>query len=321
VRDAREHGVEVRPPCVNASMWDCTLEPTPNGHAVRLGLRLVDGLGETAGRYVAAARGEVPYRDLTDFRERADLGVKALEALAKADAFAALGLDRRAALWAIRGVVAAKPLPLFAAAGERRVEPAVALPRLTAAEEVVGDYRATRLSLRGHLLEFLRDDYARRGVLTCARLAKARDKSFVRVAGVVLVRQRPGNGNVVFITIEDETGIANIVVWPDVMERFRPVVMGARLMIIEGHVERLDQANAPRPLHPAQGEPGPAVPIIHLVARRLIDASADLHGLSEERPPVPVAYADEIRRPTYDRHAAHRHPRNVRILPGSRDFH
>jgi len=323
VRDAREHGVEVRPPCVDASDWDCTLEAAAGGgFAVRLGLRLVTGLAEAAGRWIAGCRGDRPFTDFDDFCERAAVGPKALQALAKADALAALGFDRRSALWAARGRVAAKPLPLFAAVGERRAEPVAHLPQLTAAEQVVDDYRSTRLSLRGHLLEFLRDDYARRGLVTCAAVANAANHRSVRVAGAVLVRQKPGSAKgVMFLTIEDETGIANAVVWPDVMERFRPVVMAARAMIVEGRVERLDKEHAPRPLYPIDGEPGPAVPIVHIVARRLIDVSAHIDGLAHGHVPVAMSPADEVRRPDPGSWRSHRHPRDVRIVPNSRDFH
>jgi error-prone DNA polymerase len=321
VRDAREHGVEVRPPCVNASDWDCTLEPAGQGHAVRLGLRLVDGIGETAGRWATACRGEAPYRDFEDFQRRTSLDIRALEALAKADAFAALGIDRRAALWRAKAVTASKPLPLFAA-GEWRAEAAVRLPSLSDAEQVVEDYRTQRLSLRGHLIQFVREAYTRAGIVTCAAAVGATNKARVRIVGVVLVRQRPGSAKgVMFLTVEDETGIANAVVWPDMMERFRPALMSGRMLMIDGTVERLDKEHAPKALYPTDMPPGPAVPIVHIVVRRIVDVSADLDGLGHRPPTVPIARADEVRRPQYDRHAAHRHPRDVRTVPKSRDFH
>jgi error-prone DNA polymerase len=312
----------VRPPCVNASEWDCTLEPVGGGRfAVRLGLRQVDGMPETTGRWIAAHRGD-GYRDFDDFLHRADLGIKALNALAKADAFHSLGLDRRQGLWAAKKVTTLKPLPLFEEAGERRADPAVALPALTASENVIDDYRATRLSLRGHPMEFLRPIYAQQGIMTCAELMKAKHGARICVAGVVLIRQRPGGSGVIFITVEDETGIANIVVWPDLFERFRPVVMAARVMIIQGVVERLDRARAPKPLYPVEGEHGPAVPIVHIVARSMRDVSHDLTRLSDQPAPMPVAPADHVKRPLPGSwQTGGRHPRDVRVVPRSRDFH
>jgi error-prone DNA polymerase len=321
VRDAREHGVEVRPPCINASDWDCTLEPNGEGSfAVRLGLRVVDSLPELSGRWVVDER-QGGYRDFDDFIRRADIGVKALNALAKADAFHSLDLDRRQGLWAAKKVASLKPLPLFAAAGERRADPQVALPRLLPSENVIDDYRSTRLSLRGHPLQFLRPIYARQGAISCAALARMRHGSRVTVAGVVLIRQRPGSGQIVFVTIEDETGVANVVVWPDMLERFRPVVMAARVMVVHGTVERVDRERSPRPIYPIAGERGPAVPIVHLVANRLIDASADLTRLSDQEALLPVAPADHVKRPLSGSWQTGRHPRNVRVVPRSRDFH
>jgi error-prone DNA polymerase len=321
VRDAREHRVEVRPPCINTSAWDCTLEPADGEYmAVRLGLRTIDGLPELSGRWIVEHR-DGGYRDFDDFVHRADIGTKALNTLAKADAFHSLDLDRRQGLWAARKVTSLRPLPLFAAAGERRADPAVALPQLTRSENVIDDYRSTRLSLRGHPMQFLRPIYARQGAIDCATLGRVRHGSFVSVAGVVLIRQRPGGGKVVFVTIEDETGVANIVVWPDKLERFRPVVMAARVMLVQGTVERVDKERAPKPLYPIDGEAGPAVPIVHLVAHRLIDVSGDLTRLSDQEASLPVAPADHVKRPLSGSWQTGRHPRNVRVIPRSRDFH
>jgi error-prone DNA polymerase len=321
VRDAREHGVEVRPPCINASDWDCTLEPNGEGYfAVRLGLRMVDSLPELSGEWIVAHRGD-GYRDFDEFVHRADVGTKALGALAKADAFHGLGFDRRQALWAAKRLPSLKPLPLFAAAGERRADPQVALPDLTRSENVIDDYRSTRLSLRGHPMQFLRPIYARQGAISCAALARVRHGSQVTVAGVVLVRQRPGSGEVVFVTIEDETDVANVVIWPRLLERFRPVVMAARVVLIHGTVERVDKERAPKPLYLVEGESGPAVPIVHLVARRLIDVSGDLTQLSDQGAQLPVAPADHVKRPLPGSWQTGRHPRDVRVVPRSRDFH
>jgi len=350
VRDAREHGVSVRAPDVNASDRDCTLEPHGPGWAVRLGLRQVDGLGEAAARAVMAARAaNGRFATLDDVWRRAELTPAQVETLAAADAFRSLGLGRRQALWAARAIPATRPLPLFAHAGEGQREPAVALPRLTPGEQVLDDYRALKLSLKGHPLGFLRQRYASEGVIRCADLLDARDGARVAVAGVVLVRQRPGSARgVVFLTLEDETGIANAVIWPQMMETFRPVVMGARLILLKGRVQRHSGYVPPEGLPPGY-EPAAealesAVPIIHIVAWHLADRTADLHLLSDDPTPAPLARADEVARPGGERLPAGasrgdriaapatapvtpgvpnlmRHPRNARIIPRSRDFH
>ena len=169
-------------------------------------------------------------------------------------------------------------------------------------EHVVADYQTTGLSLKGHPMEFLRGLFAQEGAYSCKEATNTKDGSYLRCAGAVLVRQRPGTAKgVVFMTIEDETGIANIVVWQNVFERFRKEVMGARLVLIEGRIQR------------AEG-------VTHLVAERLQDRTVELQRLSEEKGLVPLSPVDEVTRPTQD-HRSARHPRNVRILPKSRDFH
>ena len=185
VRDAREHGVPIRPVCLNASHWDCTLE----GDAVRLGLRMAKGLAEADAAAIVARRG-AGYGSVADAWRRAGVGPGALERVAQADGFGGLGLDRRAAFWALRGLGDA-PLPLFAAAEAR--EPAVTLAPMSAGRTVVEDYQATGLSLRRHPVAFLRDDLAGRGMVPCGALAGLRDGRRAVVAGIILVRQRPGS--------------------------------------------------------------------------------------------------------------------------------
>ncbi|WP_242152490.1 error-prone DNA polymerase [Sphingomonas sp. BAUL-RG-20F-R05-02] len=256
VRDAREHGVTVLPPCINTSEWDTILTPAPSGllAPLRLGLRIVSGLaGADVGRIVLA-RDERPFASVEDLWRRAKLSTLALEKLARADAFHALGLDRRQALWAVRGL-GAKPLPLFAAADARAsgIEPPVVLAALTAGREVVEDYRATQLSLRAHPLTFLRGDLTRRGIRACGDLQHIRDGARVEVAGIILVRQRPGSAKgVLFITIEDETGVANGILWPDRFEAQRRTVMTATMVSIIGRVQK-------------EGL------VIHVVADRVVD--------------------------------------------------
>jgi error-prone DNA polymerase len=208
------------------------------------------------------------------------------------------------------------PLPLFeiAAAREQPDENSLPLPVMPLPEQVVADYQTIRLSLKGHPMEFLRPMFTRERVIACDAVSHANDKQRVRCAGVVLVRQRPGSAKgVVFMTLEDETGIANIVVWPKVMERFRKEVMGARLVLVEGYIQSSPEK------------------VVHLVAQRLFDRSRDLAYLSDDtlsrKPALPAGPA--LIEPLHDDPRQHpdnpaqkiRHPRNVRILPRSRDFH
>ena len=236
--------------------------------------------------------------------------------LADADAFRSIGLDRRAALWTVRRLPDDVPLPLFEAAiaREQPDEHAKALPSMPLPEQVVADYQTIRLSLKGHPMEFLRPMFSGERVIACAGVCHERDRQYVRCAGVVLVRQRPGSAKgVVFMTLEDETGIANIVVWPKVMERFRKEVMGARLVLVEGTIQSSPEK------------------VVHLVAEKLFDRSRDLAGLANDefgrKHAVPAGSA--LIEPLHDDPRQHpdnpaqkiRHPRNVRILPPSRDFH
>ena len=200
--------------------------------------------------------------------------------MADADAFRSIGLDRRAALWAVRRLPDDVPLPLFQAAiaREQPDENAKPLPQMPLPEQVVADYQTMRLSLKGHPMEFLRERFTRERVVACRDVNHKNDKRRIRCAGVVLVRQRPGSAKgVVFMTLEDETGIANIVVWPKVMEQYRKEVMGARLILVEGYIQS-------SPEH-----------VTHLVAQRMFDRSHDLIGLANDAPgrkhPVPAGPA------------------------------
>ena len=265
---------------------------------------------------IVAARARRPFTSLEDFARDTALPKRALILLADADAFRSIGLDRHAALWAVRRLPDDVPLPLFetVAAREQPDEEAQPLPLMPLAEHVVADYQTIRLSLKGHPMQFLRSKFERERVIACASVSDARDRQYVRCAGVVLVRQRPGSAKgVVFMTLEDETGIANIVVWPKVMERFRKEVMGARLVLVEGYIQSSPEK------------------VVHLVAERLFDRSRDLVGLANDafsrKHPVPAGPA--LIEPLNDDSRDHldspaqkiRHPRDVRILPPSRDFH
>ncbi len=248
VRDARDHGIDVRPVCVNASRWDCTLETTGREgcFAVRLGLHMVRGLANHAAAAIVAARADQPFASIDDLWRRAGIPAAALVQLAEADAFRpSLKLARREALWAIKAL-RDEPLPLFAAVCVREAktvpelhEPAVALRPMTAGSEVVEDYGHVGLTLRSHPVSFLRGDLHRQRVITCAEAMQARDGCWLQTAGLVLVRQMPGSAKgVIFITIEDETGVANLVIWPKLYERHRRVILTAGMMAVHGRIQR-----------------------------------------------------------------------------------
>ena len=260
VRDARSHGVEVRPVSINDSHWDCTLEPMAGRYmAVRLGFRQIRGLANVHGAAIVAARGSLPYQSVEEVWRRAGVPRAAIERLAEADAFLCLAEDRRQGLWKVKGLGEA-PLPLFAAADEREarfspegLEPATSLRPMTDGREVVEDYRSLALSLRAHPLSFLREQLAAMNIVRCADLTTIRDGRNIEVAGVILVRQRPGSANgVLFITIEDETGIANGILWPDKFETYRRQVMSASMITMRGRLQK-------------EGE------VIHIICDRIIE--------------------------------------------------
>tara|TARA_R110000868_G_scaffold411785_1_gene710560 strand:+ start:37964 stop:41281 length:3318 start_codon:yes stop_codon:yes gene_type:complete len=262
VRDAKEHGVDIRPIDVNHSRWDCTLEPTGRRYmAVRLGLCMVRDLANADGAAIVAARGDQPYETVEEIQRRAHVGRGALDRIGDADGFGSLNMSRRESLWNVRGL-GNEALPLFAAADERdgrlRVEapePEVLLSPMTEGSEVVEDYRASGLSLRAHPLAFLREELRARKMITCEELRRVRDGRWIELAGIVLVRQKPGSAKgVMFITLEDETNVANLVVWTKVFEAHHRIVRGASMMGVRGQVQR-------------EGE------VIHLIAQRLIDMS------------------------------------------------
>jgi error-prone DNA polymerase len=356
VRDAVLHGVEVRPVDVNLSEWDCTLENTPEADprvkpgddasynsnvmagldpaisrriaknpAIRLGFRQAKGISEKEIQRLLAARGQ-GYRSAEQLWRRAELESRSLGQLAHADAFRSMGLDRRQALWAVKGLGEA-PLPLFAAQEAvipQHEEAGAALPQMPLAQHVIEDYRALQLSLKRHPMAFLRPRLTGRGIVASDRLAACRNGQKIAVAGLVLVRQRPGTASgVIFMTLEDETGIANVVVWSHLFEQARGVVMTAKLIGCEGKLQ-------------IEGQPPHQV--IHVVAERLTDLTAMLQSLREDSdapaaPPapdqpfrLPVARADEV-----VHHNIRPDPRNPEPAKGwnppavldvrSRDFH
>ncbi|MBV8795443.1 MAG: error-prone DNA polymerase, partial [Hyphomicrobiales bacterium] len=328
VRDAREHGVEVREVDVNLSDWNCTLEPllpspsergvggegevnpssgpsghprvkSPGGegihprhaemaphirttHAVRLGLRQIVGLKEKDVLELTQRRGQ-GYDSVRDLWLRSGLSSTVLERLADADAFRSLGLDRRQALWAVRGldrVGDQDDLPLFVSRPGRDAEPDARLPPMPRGAHVVEDYRRLSLSLKAHPASFMRARLSARGILRSEALSSVKNGERITVAGLVLVRQRPGTASgVIFMTLEDETGVANIIVWPKVFERLRAIVLGARFVAVTGKL---------------QSEQG----VIHIVAERMNDLTPMLGLLSEAGQTISsLAHADEVRRP------------------------
>jgi error-prone DNA polymerase len=314
VRDAREHGVEVRAIDVAASGWDCTLEDG----ALRLGFRLITGFSQEWAERLVEVRSRLPVMAGLDpaidqSRQMAgsspamtvDLGFSdlvrtgppraALILLAEADALRSQKLDRRAALWQMRGLSDMTDLPLFA--HQPVATHHVPLPVMTTGEHVITDYQTAGLSLKSHPMRFLRSLFSDEGVMSCAQAVAQVAGTRLSVAGVVLVRQRPGNGNVVFCTIEDETGIANIVVWSSLLERFRRAVLGSSLLLVTGRLQSSPEN------------------IVHVIADRLDDRSAMMRQITEVPAANPVARTDgtTLRSP--------RHPRQERVFPRSRDFH
>ena len=270
VADVRAHGIEVRPVDVNASDWDCTLEGSRTAPVLRLGFRQIKGFSLGDGEALMRARGE-GYAHPRDLIRRAGLNPAAVERLAEADAFAGLGMPRRAALWAAKGLGAAPP-PLLRLLDNSNEAQAV-MPTATAGEEVVNDYKTLHLTLRQHPIGFLRDEMAARAVTPAADLLHIKDGAPVTVAGLSITRQRPGEGNIVFVTLEDETGIANIVVRIPVYEMYRRAVLSASLLAVEGRVQKVGDL--------AKGD----TLVIHVVADRCWDWSNRLgHLLPEDRP-------------------------------------
>ncbi len=287
VGDARKHGVEVRPVCINRSRWDCTLEPVEGSdrHAVRLGMRMVHGLAQIDAARIIAARADQSFDSVDDLWRRSGVPAASLVELAEADAFLpSLNLQRRDALWAIKAL-RDEPLPLFAAAAEReqktiaeQQEPEVRLRQMTEGHNVIQDYSHIGLTLRQHPLAFLRKDLTARNIVTCEEAMSARDGRWLMTAGLVLVRQKPGSAKgVMFLTVEDETGPANVVVWPSLFERRRRIVLGSSMMAINGRIQR-------------EGE------VVHLVAQQLFDLTSNLSGLADrdETFRLPTGRGDEF---------------------------
>jgi error-prone DNA polymerase len=285
VRDAQAHGVEVREVDVNFSLWDCTLEPASEGaehpFAVRLGFRQIQGLKEDELHKLIDARGN-GYASIERLAALAGVSRALIERLAAADAFRSLGLDRRAALWAARRLdsigprmpaaqkstkTAGGPLPLLVPhmSDELFPEPPVTLPPMPLCEHVAEDYVTTGLSLKAHPIRFFREELTQLGAIRNVehRSENLRQDQRVTVAGLVLVRQRPGTSKgVIFMTLEDETDIANIIVWPKVFEKNRRTVMTSHFLAVRGRLQR-------------------AGLVIHIIAESFVDLSAQLRRLRD----------------------------------------
>jgi error-prone DNA polymerase len=331
VRDAKEHGVDMRAPDINHSDWDNKLEVGPaavdnlhkrhdemrpdilSSHAVRLGFRQISGLHEEEMNRLVAHRAR-GYDSVRDVWLRAGLSPSIIERLADADAFRSLGLDRRDALWVARGlnrVGGQEDLPLFSITVDPTREVDYKLPPMLIGEHVVEDYRTIGLSLKTHPAALLRADLAARGVIPCEQLTGMKTGTKVRVAGLVLVRQRPGTASgVIFMTLQDEGHVANAVVWPKVFEQFRTEVLSARFCAIDGVIQNENN-------------------VVHVIARRLMDFSPLLARLSDTIFESTTTNADEVKRPV--ELDSRTHPRNVRhnlshepvkkVMPKGRNFH
>jgi error-prone DNA polymerase len=271
VRSAREHGVEVLPVDVNLSRYECTLEEEGKAFSLRLGFNMLHGLARAHAERIEQARGRQPFRSLEDFARRTGFGRPILSRLAKAGVFGSLGLDRRGALWHALDQDQ-REMPLFdklepaEEAAEEAAEPGAPhethpLPMMSAAEEVLADYRTTGMSLRAHPLSFLRPELDKLQVVPASRLTTWPEDQPVSVAGIVLVRQRPGTAKgITFVTLEDETGTANLIIRPSIWRRYRQAALHATVLVAHGQLQR-------------QGR------IIHVLTTRLENLSDRLEGL------------------------------------------
>ncbi|UWQ17749.1 error-prone DNA polymerase [Jannaschia sp. M317] len=299
---ARKSGVSVLPVDVNLSEWDNSLQPDGTGHVLRLGFRQISGFKQEEAARLVAAR-DRPFEGVEDLRRRTRISKRGCEQLANADAFRSAGQDRRAALWDAKAIRTAPELPLFTHGDAPDVgqDPVHELPKMPLREQVVADYQTARLSLKAHPVAFMRRSMDRGGYTRSDRLRTLGFNQKCSVAGLVLIRQRPGSAKgVCFITLEDEAGVVNVVVWPDVFTKFRKEIMSSRLMAVHGYVQ-FDDA------------------VIHVVAREIVDRNDALLRLSEDELSPDLARADHIKAPLPS-HTS-KHPRDVTVIPKSRDFH
>jgi error-prone DNA polymerase len=311
VRDFHEHEGTVNPVDINHSEWDNMLESRDNKtgrYILRLGFRQIRGLSEEAIHILTEKRGN-GYDSIRDLYFRSGIDIKTLEILANADAFRSIGLERRDALWAVRGLTgpdgkrsALEELPLFAEAAhsEQRLqkEQEVALPPMPLGQHVIEDYSSLGLSLKAHPMSFIRQKLTHQQVTTCRKLGSLDSCKTILLAGLVLARQRPGTASgVIFMTLEDETGTANVIVWPKKFETYRKIVLSARVVLVEGEL---------------QHEEG----VIHIITRHMTDLSTHLSTIMEEHLPGTEQQSNSISTTNL-----WRHPRTTSVMPKGRNFH
>lgn len=289
VQDAKNHGVKILPPDVNYSDWDNILEEAASGkYAVRLGMRQIKGLSEIDAAKILAIRPQELFKNPEQIKRGAQLNARAMELLSGADAFSSLDLSRRGALWQAKGLKSGE-LPLFAHISEYGHEEETALPQMQWSEEVVHDYKSLRLSLKGHPLEFFREEFLGKGLKSSSDIKDMPNGSFVGVAGLVILRQRPGTANgVLFMTLEDEFGSMNLIVWPKTMEKYRKECLRGKFVVVYGHLQKGDggkMGKSPSDLAASNTESSEkAYEVIHIISIRIIDIS---HRLTELEWPKP----------------------------------
>jgi len=345
VRDAREHGVDIRPVDINESNWDCLLEEAEfnkrsvdfrhasmrdvikTKRAVRLGFRQIKGLSEASMEQLVANRGR-GYSSIRDLWLRSGLQKADIERLADADAFRSIKLSRREALWAVRALdakSAAEKLPLFDQVShiDLQVEPETRLPQMLPGEQVIEDYRYLSLSLKGHPVSFLRDEFRKAGVVRSVDLLTVPNGRRVTIAGLVLVRQRPGSAKgVIFMTLEDETGVANAIVWQRVFEKYRPIVMGARLVKIHGRLQ--SQSGVIHTVVDHIEDMTPALGILQKEARRFGVSDRSDQALNPTMDPRQRKLANSVENAVMEKSlisGSHGARETAQIMPKGRNFH
>jgi error-prone DNA polymerase len=306
VGDAAKHGIEIRPVDINHSYWDNTLEPQGNRHAVRLGFRQAKGLSEEVAKAIVDHR-DIGYPHMATFQRRASLTNQHLVKLAEADAFRSIGLDRRQALWSVMALEK-EPLPLFGNLEPIAPDEDVSLPLMPVSQHVIEDYRSLALSLKQHPVGFLREELTRRGIKSTEDIDHETAGRKLVVSGLVLVRQRPGSSKgTVFMTLEDEHGIVNLILWPHVFEKYRGIVMGAKMVGCRGKLQR--EGKKPRE-------------VVHVVAEELYDFSSLLDHLQEKVGGKPSNFSGILSHSDYMAHPSDDHREAKQRIPlRSRDFH
>ena len=268
ISDARKHGVKVLPIDVNYSEWDNVLEQNGDKYAVRLGLRQISGLHEFDAFKIIAARENNRFISIEDVKKRAKLNARSVELLSNADSFNSLEIKRRDALWQAKGLKEGD-LPLFAKISEYGIDEPASLPEMRFSEEVLHDYRNLHLSLKGHPVQFFRDELKRRGVFSTQDLPNIANNNFISLAGLVMLRQRPGTAKgVMFMTIEDEFGTANIIFWSDVLNKYRKEAVLSRFVIVHGQMQTLPPEKLPQEMNVT---PNNSAPVTHIICRKVTD--------------------------------------------------